>query len=198
MHLIASHYIASHIAHHVDQVRCYWGRDTVDERSCARDPIYSSIISQMIQRQGEQQQRCVLFMSCCRDCDDSGLCNYCCYYVLIAMMNMTGIAEWWMDKFADELRSRQGNARSGRTPCWTPRQGSHGLSLAREGKPNHTLQTATREPRPGRRRYQSGVTLVRIIAGHGACMSRVISVAQCPDMTPKQNSEDFEYERQVM
>jgi hypothetical protein len=41
------------------------GRDTIDERSCARDPIYCSIISQVIQRPERNISDVCLLLLCC-------------------------------------------------------------------------------------------------------------------------------------
>jgi hypothetical protein len=85
------------------------GRDEIDERSCARDPIYSSIISQVIQK----PERNILLCVCC--CCDVKIATIRAFVfvvvvteaiILIAMMT-NDWGQWQAVKNADGA-SRQG------------------------------------------------------------------------------------------
>jgi hypothetical protein len=65
------------------------GRDTIDERSCARDPIYPSVISQMFQKPEKMCRSCyVVEFATIRS---FVIIDTVVVIILIAMMMMTGV-----------------------------------------------------------------------------------------------------------
>jgi hypothetical protein len=79
------------------------GRDTIEERSCARDPIYPSIISQMFQKPEKMCRSCYVV-------EFATIRSFVIVIILIAMMMMTGV-DGERSNAPTKLKSKAGR-------CW--------------------------------------------------------------------------------